>query len=175
MTKSVAAIVGNGQVLAKIGRDGSVLVDKSIHAVVVGPDGQLRVSGSSWKHHLEYVRGTNVLRVISSHASGIKFERRLAAIGERLLSAYRSEGESEVRWERGIENFLPESGERFDVAWPEGFDPPPLAGATRSSVVARVPDLVDRAAITDLYGRSILVIAQHHERNGSFAAGPDQS
>jgi cyclomaltodextrinase len=182
MTRSLAATIGNGRVLARIGRDGSLaglsapsldseLVEKRIHAVIDGPDGHRRISGSSWKHHLEYVRGTNVLRVVSSHATGIKVERRLAAIGESLRSAFRSEGETEVSWERGLERFLPKDGARFDAAWPEGFDPPPLAGATRSSVVARVPDLVDRAAITTLYGRSILLIAQHHDRAGSFATG----
>jgi len=185
MTRSVAATVGNGRVLARIGRDGSIaglsapsfdseLVEKRIHAVLSGPDGERRLSGSSWKHHLEYVRGTNVLRVISNHASGIKVERRIAAVGESLRTAFRSEGATEMSWERGVEKFLPREAECFDSVWPDGFDPPPLAGATRSSVVARVPDLVDRAAITDLYGRSILVIAQHHDRKGSFAAGPDQ-
>ena len=34
-----------------------------------------------------------------------------------------------------------------------------------------VPDLADRTVITDLYARSILVIAQHHDRSGAFAAG----
>jgi glycosidase len=66
---------------------------------------------------------------------------------------------------------LPQAGIPFDGAWPEGFDPPPLAGATRASVVARVPDLTDRAAIADLYARSVLVIAQHHDRSGAFATG----
>src|SRR6266550_4415170 len=185
MTRSVAATVGNGLVLARIGRDGSIaglsapsldseLVEKRIHSVIKGPDGERRISGSSWKHHLEYVRGTNVLRVISNHASGIKVERRIAAIGDSLRTAFRSDEATEMSWERGVEAFLPEEAERFDKTWPDGFDPPPLGGATRSSVVARVPDLKDRAAITDLYGRSILVIAQHHDRSGSFAAGPDE-
>src|SRR5882762_8740961 len=113
MTRSVAATVGNGRILARIGRDGSVvglsapgrdkeLVDKRIHAIIVGPDGQRRISGSSWKHHLEYVRGTNVLRVISRHASGIAVERRIAAIGESLRSAFRSDDATQMRWERGV-------------------------------------------------------------------------
>jgi cyclomaltodextrinase / maltogenic alpha-amylase / neopullulanase len=185
MTRSVAATIGNGRVLARIGRDGSVvglsapsldqeLLDRRIHAVIVGPDGQRRISGSSWKHHLEYVRGTNVLRVRSSHDSGIKVERRLAAIGESLRLAFRSEDATELSLERSLEKFLPQAGARFEGAWPEGFDPPPLPGATRASVVARVPDLVDRAAITDLFGRSILVIAQHHDRTGFFAGGPGE-
>jgi glycosidase len=185
MTRSVAATIGNGRVLARIGRDGSLaglsapsldseLVDKRIHAVINGPGGQRRISGSSWKHHLEYVRGTNVLRVISNYASGLKIERRIVAIGESLRTAFRSDDATEVSWERGVEKFLPQDAERCDTTWPDGFDLPPLAGATRSSVVARVPDLVDRAAITDLYGRSILVIAQHHDRKGSFAAGPGE-
>ena len=185
MTRSVAATVGNGRVLARIGRDGSIaglsapsldteLVEKRIHSVIKGHDGERRISGSSWKHHLEYVRGTNVLRVISNHASGIKVERRIAAIGETLRTAFRSEDATEMSWERGVEKFLTREAERFENEWPEGFDPPPLGGATRSAVVARVPDLKDRAAITDLYGRSILVIAQHHDRSGSFAAGPDE-
>ena len=185
MTRSIAATIGNGRVLARIGRDGSLaglsapsldseLVEKRIHAVINGPDGQRRISGSSWKHHLEYVRGTNVLRVVSTHTSDIKVERRIAAIGESLRTAFRSEGETDVSWERGVENFLPQVGESYNAAWPDGFDPPPVAGATRSSVVARVPDLVDRAAITDLYGRSILLIAQHHDRKGSFATSPGE-
>ena len=142
MTRSVAATVGNGLILARIGRDGSIaglsapsleaeLVEKRIHSVLKGPDGERRIGGSSWKHHLEYVRGTNVLRVISNHAGGIKVERRIAAIGESLRTAFRSDDVTEMRWERGVETFLPEEAERFDKTWPDGFDPPPLGGAMR--------------------------------------------
>jgi len=182
MSARFVATVGNGRLLAKIGADGSLigvcaphldaeLLEKPAHAVLeLGAGRSRRIGGRGWKHRREYVRGTNVLRVMSRHSTGIKVERRLAAIGESLLLAYRSEGEATVGWERGLGDVLPRAGIRFDEAWPEGFDPPPLAGATRASVVARVPDLTDRAEIADLYARSVLVIAQHHDRSGSFAA-----
>src|SRR5207245_9505922 len=87
------------------------------------------------------------------------------------ISAFRCEQEAEVGWERGIGDLMPKAGVRAGDKWPDEFDPPPLGGATRAWVVARVPDLGDRAAITDLYARSILVIAQHHDRSGALAAG----
>src|SRR5216684_4687994 len=155
MSGSFAATVGNGRILARIGRDGSL-------------------SGRAWKHKLEYVRGTNVLRVRSSHSHGTTVERRLAAIGESLHSAFRAEDGTEVGWDRGLDEILPQAGLRFAGAWPEEFDPPPLAGATRASVVARVPDIVDRAAVTDLYARSVLILAQHHDRSGAFIASPGE-
>src|SRR5713226_3478650 len=182
MSARFVATVGNGRLLARIGADGSLiglcaphldaeLLEKPAHAVLeVGAERRRRIGGRGWKHRREYVRGTNVLRVMSRHSTGIKVERRLAAIGESLLLAFRSEGDATVGWESGLGEVLPQQGIRFDGAWPEGFDPPPLAGATRASVVARVPDLTDRAAIADLYARSVLVIAQHHDRSGSFAA-----
>jgi glycosidase len=182
MSARFVASVGNGRLLARIGADGSLislcaphleaeLLEKPAHAVLeVGAGRMRRIGGRGWKHRREYVRGTNVLRVMSRHSTGIKVERRLAAIGESLLLAFRSEGDATVGWESGLGEVLPQAGIRFDGAWPEGFDPPPLAGATRASVVARVPDLTDRAAIADLYARSVLVIAQHHDRSGSFAA-----
>src|SRR6266852_3920620 len=182
MSARFVATVGNGRLLARIGADGSLiglcaphldaeLLEKPAHAVLeVGAERRRRIGGRGWKHRREYVRGTNVLRVMSRHSTGIKVERRLAAIGESLLLAFRSEGDATVGWESGLGEVLPQAGIRFDRAWPEGFDPPPLAGATRASVVARVPDLTDRAAIADLYARSVLVIAQHHDRSGSFAA-----
>ena len=182
MTARVAATVGNGRILARIGRDGSLislcapqldreLIETHMYAVVKQPGGQRRVGGAGWRHELDYVRGTNVLRVVSSHSTGIKLERRLAAIGESLQTAFRSEADDEVGWEQGLGDMLPQFGTRVVDAWPEAFDPPPLAGATRAAVVARVPDLSDRGAITDLYARSVLVIAQHHDRSGAFAAG----
>jgi len=186
MSARFVATVGNGRLLARIGADGSLiglsaphldaeLLEKPAHAVLeLGAGRTRRIGGRGWNHRREYVRGTNVLRVMSRHSTGIKVERRLAAIGESLLLAYRSEGDAAVGWERGLGEVLPETGVRFDGAWPEGFDPPPLAGATRASVVARVPDLTDRAAIADLYARSVLVIAQHHDRSGSFAADGDE-
>src|SRR5258708_388340 len=183
MSARFVATVGNGRLLARIGADGSLvglcaphldaeLLEKPAHAVLeVGAERRRGSGGRGWKRRREYVRGTNVLRVMSRHSTGIKVERRLAAIGESLLLAFRSEGDATVGWESGLGEVLPQAGIRFDGAWPEGFDPPPLAGATRASVVARVPDLTDRAAIADLYARSVLVIAQHHDRSGSFAAG----
>jgi glycosidase len=182
MSARFAATVGNGRLLARIGRDGSLiglcaphldqeLVDRPIHAVVSSPSGGRRLGGRGWKHHLEYVRGTNVLRVLSRHASGTRIERRLAAIDESLRLAFRVEGEAQINWEQGVNDILPQAGVRSGDAWPEGFDPPPLGGATRASVVARVPQLSDRATITALYARSILAIAQHHDRSGAFVAG----
>jgi cyclomaltodextrinase len=187
MSARFVATVGNGRLLARIGADGSLiglcapqldreLLEKPVHGVLeLGAGRRRRIGGRGWKHRREYVRGTNVLRVMSRHSTGIKVERRLAAIGESLLVAFRCEGDCRVGWESGLANVLPEAGLRFDGAWPDGFDPPPLAGATRASVVARVPGLTDRAAITDLYARSVLVLAQHHDRSGSFAAGDSEN
>jgi len=183
MSARFAATVGNGRLLARIGRDGSLiglraphldkeLIDRPIHASLALPAGRRRLGGRGWKHHLEYVRGTDVLRVLSRHASGIRVERRLVAIGETLRSAFRFDGEAEVGWEHGLGEVMPQEGLRFQGAWPEGFDDPPLRGATRAAVVARVPHLTDRAAITGLYARSVLVIAQHHDRSGAFVTAP---
>ena len=185
MSARFAATVGNGRLLARIGRDGSLiglraphldqeLIERPIHAVMAAPSEGRRLGGRGWKHHLEYVRGTNVLRVMSRHASGTRIERRLAAIDESLLLAFRVEGEAHITWERGLKDILPQAGVRAGDAWPDGFDPPPLGGATRASVVARVPQLSDRATITALYGRSILAIAQHHDRTGAFVTGPGE-
>jgi cyclomaltodextrinase / maltogenic alpha-amylase / neopullulanase len=178
MSTRFAATVGNGLILARVGRDGSLLahglVERRIAAVIKRPGGDRHLSGKGWSHDLAYLRGTNVLRVRSSHTTGIEVERRLVAIGESLQSAFRSGPETEIGWEHGIERFLPQAGTRVVEAWPEEFDPPPLAGATRAAMVARVPGLSDRAAVTDLYARSVLVIAQHHDRSGAFAANPGE-
>jgi hypothetical protein len=87
MSGSFAATVGNGRILARIGRDGSLmslatphldqqLIDARIHGVVEAVTGNRSLSGKSWKHTLNYVRGTNVLRVISSHSTAGTVERR---------------------------------------------------------------------------------------------------
>ncbi len=94
---------------------------------------------------LSYVRGTNVLRVISPEG-----EARMAAIGNEVEVATEGEG------------------------WPLEFDPPPLGGATRAAIVDRIPDLPDRAAASDVYARSVLVIALHQERSGAFIAQPGE-
>src|SRR3979411_1192540 len=123
MSARFAATVGNGRLLARIGRDGSLiglraphldqeLIERPIHAVMAAPSGRRRLGGAGWKHHLEYVRGTNVLRVLSSHSTGIKLERRLAAIGESLQTAFRSEAGDEVAWEQGLDEVLPQAGTR---------------------------------------------------------------
>src|SRR3989442_5367420 len=73
MSARLAAAAGNGRLIARISRDGSViglraphldqeLVNRPIHVVVAAPSGRRRLGGRGWKHHLEYVRGTNVLR-----------------------------------------------------------------------------------------------------------------
>src|SRR6266851_7374515 len=183
MSGSFAATVGNGRILARIGRDGSLmslaaphldqqLIEARIHGVVESATGNRSLSGKSWKHKLDYLRGTNVLRVISTHLTAGTIERRLAAVEESLHFAYRSAGNVTVGWDADLKDFLPQAGLRVDATWPDEFDPPPLAGATRASVVARVPGLMDRAAVTDLYARSILLLAQHHDRSGAFVASP---
>src|SRR6266851_5002607 len=179
MSGSFAATVGNGRILARIGRDGSLmslaaphldqqLIDARIHGVVESATGNRSLSGKSWNHKLDDLRGTNVLRVISIHSTAGTVERRLAAVEESLRLAYRSAGNVTVGWDSDLKGFLPQAGLRVDATWPDEFDPPPLGGATRASVVARVPGLSDRAAVTELYARSILVIAQHHDRSGAF-------
>ncbi len=185
MSSRFVATVGNGRLLARIGADGSLIglraphlhdemLDKPVHAMLdLGGGRRRRIGGRGWKHHREYVRGTNVLRVVSRHASGIKLERRLAAVGEELRLAFRFQGDGDLHWDRGLEEVLPAAALRCDGAWPDDFDPPPLGGATRAAVVARVPDLADRATVGGLYERSVLVIAQHHDRSGAFTCGPD--
>src|ERR1700682_6230615 len=178
MSTRVAATVGNGLVLARIGRGCSLPADglgeKRIAAVIKGAEGERHLSGKGWSHDLAYLRGTNVLRVRSSHTIGIAVERRLVAIGESLHSAFKAAPDLEVTWEHGIDDFLPQAGARVDDEWPPEFAPPPLPGATRASIVGRVPGLSDRAAVTDLYARSVLVIAQHHDRSGAFAVNPGE-
>src|SRR4029077_8943644 len=143
MSSRFAGTVGSGRVLARIGRDGSLvglkgphfdedLVARPIHAVIVLHNGRRRLGGRGWKHHMEYIRGTNVLRVLSRHATGLKVERRLAAISDCLCTAFRCEQEAEVGWERGIGELVPKAGLRATVEWPDEFDPPPLGGATRA-------------------------------------------
>ena len=92
---------------------------------------------------LSYVRGTNVLRVILGQG-----ESRVAALDGNIEVATQGAG------------------------WPLEFDPPPLGGATRASIVDRIPEVPDRAATSDLYARSVLVIALHQERSGAFIAAP---
>src|ERR1700687_72611 len=150
MSSSFAATVGNGRVLARIARDGSLislatpqldreLIEDRIHGVVVARAGNRSLSGKAWKHKLDYVRGTNVLRIRSSHSNGSTVERRLVAIGESLVSAFRTEDGTEVAWDRGLVGVLADRGLRYDGAWPDEFDPPPLAGATRASLGGRGP------------------------------------
>jgi glycosidase len=90
---------------------------------------------------LSYLRGTNVLRVTSSEG-----EARVAAIGGAIEVATQGEG------------------------WPLEFDPPPLGGATRAWIVDKIADVPDGAAVSDVYARSVLVLALHQERSGAFIA-----
>ena len=53
------------------------------------------------------------------------------------------------------------------------LDTPPLAGATRATAVDRISGLPNREAVADVYARSVLVIALHHEVSGAFLAAPD--
>ena len=116
---------------------------------VFAPVGDGRVLAYVMGRHDEkliYVRGTNVLRVISPEG-----EARVAAIGDQIEVAVHGEG--------------------FDI-WPLDFDPPPLGGATRATQVDQVEGMADRAAASDLYARSVLVLALHQERSGGFIAPP---
>src|SRR3979411_1609030 len=121
MSTRFAATVGNGLVLARVGRDGSILahglVERRAAAWIKRPDGERHLSGKGWTHNLAYLRGTNVLRVRSSHTSGIEVERRLAAVGDSLRLAFRTDSETEVAWEHGIDQFLPQAGPRVGGAW----------------------------------------------------------
>ena len=100
MSTRFAATVGNGLVLAKVGRDGSLLahgpVEKRLAAVIKTPEGERHMSGKGWTHHLDYLRGTNVLRIRSNQTSGIDVERRLVAVGEGIQSAFKAGPEVEV-------------------------------------------------------------------------------
>src|SRR5260370_13881208 len=97
MSARFVATVGNGRLLARIGADGSLiglcaphldaeLLEKPAHAVLeLGAGRRRRIGGRGWKHRREYVRGTNVLRVISPPTTGISVERRLAPIRQVLV------------------------------------------------------------------------------------------
>src|ERR1700680_589408 len=134
MSSRFVAPVGNGRLLARVGADGTLLglcapeldhelLDKPMHSVVELSDGRRRrIGGCGWKHRREYVRGTNVLRFVSRHATGATIERRLAPIGEALQMGFRIEGGGDVGWERELGDVLPQAGQRFDGSWPEGFD-----------------------------------------------------
>jgi cyclomaltodextrinase / maltogenic alpha-amylase / neopullulanase len=111
---------------------------------VIAPIGNGRVLAyvaARRRQTLSYVRATNVLRVAS-----LAGETRYAGVGDEIRAATRGEG------------------------WPLEFDPPPLAGATRATVTENIPDLDDRRAVSDVYARSVLVIAQHQELSGAFIA-----
>jgi len=153
MSARIAATVGNGRILARIGRDGSLIslnaprldhdvLETHMYAVVRRPRVHRRIGGAGWKHQLEYVRGTNVLRVVSSHTTGINVERRLVAIGERLQAAFRSEPDTEVGWEQGLGEVLPQAGIRFDpasrIAVQSRTSTPAASSSSRSTTTARV-------------------------------------
>lgn len=109
-----------------------------------GPVGNGRVLAYVMGGDLAYVRGTNVLRAISKDV-----EWRYAAVGDQIKIATSAED------------------------WPLEFDPPPLGGATRAALVKRVLDLPEPDAVTELYARSVLVLALHQEVSGAFIAGPE--
>ncbi len=90
---------------------------------------------------LRYVRGTNVVRVTSRRG-----ESRVSAIGDAIEVATKGAG------------------------WPLEFDLPPLGGATRASIVGRIHEVSEHAGVSDLYARSVLVIALHQETSGAFMA-----
>src|SRR5260370_13681198 len=104
MSARFVATVGNGRLLARIGADGSLiglcaphldaeLLEKPAHAVLeVGAERRRRIGGRGWKHRREDVRGTNVLRVISPHSTGIQVAPPLARLGARPPPALRAEG-----------------------------------------------------------------------------------
>src|SRR5260221_2107161 len=111
MASSFAATVGSGRLVAKIGRDGSLislagphldheLIEGRIHGVVESVTGNRSLSGRGWKHELNYLRGTNVLRLISTHSTAGIVERRLVAAGDSLRMAYGAEADNvTVVWE----------------------------------------------------------------------------
>src|SRR5260370_5629206 len=100
MSAGFVATVGNGRLLARIGADGSLiglcaphldaeLLEKPAHGVLErGAERRRRIGGPGWKHRRQDVRGTNVLRAMSRHSTGIKVRRRHAPIGESLVLAY---------------------------------------------------------------------------------------
>ncbi len=70
-------------------------------------------------------------------------------------------------WSSGVETRYAAIGEEIK---PVDFNPPPIGGATRAAVVERIPDLAHRDAVTELYARSVLVLALHQEISGAFIA-----
>jgi glycosidase len=99
---------------------------------------------------------------------------KFAPVGNGRVLAYVF-GE-DLRYVRGT-NIVQAGDTRFAAVEDEivarDVDLPPLAGATRATVVDRIPDLHDREATSDVYARSVLVIALHQELAGGFIASPD--
>lgn len=108
------------------------------------PVGNGRVLAYVMGDDMAYVRGTNVLRVLDQG-----MEKRYAAVGDDILVATQLQG------------------------WPAQFDRPPLGGATRAAIVQKIPDLADSDAVTEVYARSVLVLALHQDRSGAFIAEPE--
>src|SRR5258708_35882315 len=97
------------------------LIDARIHGVVESATGNRSLSGKSWKHKLDYLRGTNVLRVISIHSTAGTVERRVAAVEESLRFSYRSAGNVTVGWDSVSRGVLAQPGLHAAAAWPDDW------------------------------------------------------
>ena len=99
--------------------------------------------------------------------------RDFAPVGNGRVLAYVM-GEN-LEYVRGT-NVVRTAGTRYAALGSEiatiDEDSPPLGGATRAVIVDRIPDLADREAVSDLYARSVLVLALHQETSGAFIAEP---
>jgi glycosidase len=97
--------------------------------------------------------------------------RRFAPVGNgRVLAYVFGEGLTYVRGTNIVRQGTARYGAVGDEIIAGDFDLPPLAGATRAAIVERIPDVPDRKAVSDVYARSVLVIALHQEVSGAFVA-----
>ena len=97
--------------------------------------------------------------------------RKFAPVGNGRVLAYVFG--DDLAYVRGT-NIVQAGATRFAAVEDEivagDFDLPPLPGATRAATVEGIPDLLDRRAVSEVYARSLLVIALHQELSGAFVA-----
>ena len=108
----VAAIVGNGRLLAGFDAAGSLRMLTGPHLdypqhvrssrIAIGTRTLDWLDGPGWRHVQTYVPGTNVLTTLSERAGGrLRIEQRAVAIGDALAIAVRIDGPAaaRLRWE----------------------------------------------------------------------------
>ncbi len=112
----VAAIVGNGRLLAGFDATGSLRMLTGPHLdhpqhvrssrIAIGTRTLAWLDGRGWRHVQAYVPGTNVLSTRSERAAGrLRIEQRAVAIADALAIAVRIDGSAaaRIRWELAVQ------------------------------------------------------------------------